>query len=149
MISPSAHAALRARIVWLCYLTRAAAGCWAAWVLLAVVWMWSDPAKLASNLGYYLNADLSALTPSEFAWACGVHIAAWTAVAYCIWRLFGTYLGGRIFTADAAAWLEHGVAGLIAVSIMGRRIDCLVLTSHAELPLARACSHIRCPGRSP
>jgi hypothetical protein len=111
-------------------------------MLIAMVWVWSDPAKIASNLGHYLNADLSAISPSEFAWACGVNIAAWiadAAVAYCIWRLFGAYLGGRIFTGDAAAWVQRiGVAGLIAVlvSIVGRRIDWLILTSHAELPLS-------------
>jgi Protein of unknown function (DUF2975) len=139
---PLPHAALRARIAWLCYLTRAAAVGWAAWVLIAVLWVWSDPAKIASNLGHYLNADLSAISPSQFAWAAGVNIAAWIAdavVAYCIWRLFGAYLGGRIFTGDAAAWVQRiGVAGLIAVlvSIVGRRIDWLILTSNSELPLS-------------
>jgi hypothetical protein len=139
---PLPHAALRARIAWLCHLTRAVAAGWAAWVLIAMVWNWSDPAKIASNLGHYLNADLSAVTPTEFAWAYGVNVAAWiadAAVAYCIWRLFGSYLNGRIFTAAAAAWLQRiGVAGLITVLVMivGRRIDLLILTSHAELPLS-------------
>jgi hypothetical protein len=114
-VEPLPHAALPARIAWLCHLTRAAAVGWAVWVLIAAVWTWSDPAKIASILGHYLNADLGVISPSEFAWACGVNIAAWiadAAVAYCIWRLFGTYLGGRIFTGDAALWLQRlGVAG--------------------------------------
>jgi hypothetical protein len=139
---PLPHAALRARIAWLCHLARAAAVVWAAWVLIAIVWTWSDPAKIASDLSYILNADLSAISPSEFAWACGVNIAAWiadVAVAYCFWRLFGAYLVGRIFTGDAAAWLQRlGIVGLIAllVSIVGRRIDWLILTSHTEIPLS-------------
>jgi Protein of unknown function (DUF2975) len=152
-VEPLPHAALRARIAWLCHLTRAAAVGWAVWVLIAVVWTWSDPAKIASILGHYLNADLGAISPSEFAWACGVNIAAWiadAAVAYCIWRLFGTYLGGRIFTGDAAAWLRRlGLAGLIAVlvSIVGRRILWLILSSHAELALStRLFTQLVVPG---
>jgi branched-subunit amino acid transport protein len=139
---PLPHTALRARIAWLCHLARAAAVGWAAWTLIVVVWVWSDPAKIVSNVGHCLNADLGAMTPSQFALASGVSIAAWiaeAAVAYCIWRLFGAYLSSRIFTADAAAWMQRiGVAGLIAVlvSIVGRRIDWLILTSHVELPLS-------------
>ncbi|HKD28927.1 MAG TPA: DUF2975 domain-containing protein [Xanthobacteraceae bacterium] len=139
---PLSHTALRARIAWLCHLTRAAAAGWAAWVLIAVVWTWSDPAKIVSTVGHYLNTELGMISPFEFIWAFGVNVAIWipdAAVAYCIWRLFGTYLDGHIFTADAAAWMQRtGVTGLIAVlaSIVGRRIDWLILTSHAELPLS-------------
>jgi len=150
---PLPHAALRARIAWLCHLTRVAAVGWAAWILFASVSTWSDPAKIASNLGHYLNADLGALGRSEFGWACGVVIVSWiadAAAAYCIWRLFGAYLGGRIFTGDAAAWLQRvGVAGLVAVlvSIVGRRILVLILTSHAGLPLStRLFTQLVVPG---
>src|SRR5215467_6243170 len=139
---PLPHAVLRARIAWLCHLTRVAALGWAAWTLIGVVWLWSDPTKIASTLGHYVNADLGAVTSSQFAWGFGVHVAAWipnAAVAYCIWRLFDGYLGGRIFTGDATAWVQRiGIAGLItvAVGIVGRRILWLILTSHAELPLS-------------
>jgi hypothetical protein len=136
------HAALRAKIAWLCHLTRAAALGWAAWMLITVVRVWTDPPRIVSTLGHYLSADLGAVTSSEFAWGFGVAVAAWipiAAVAYCIWRLFDGYLGGRIFTGDAAAWVQRiGIAGLItvAVAIVARRIDWLILTSHADLPLS-------------
>jgi hypothetical protein len=136
------HAALRARIAWLCHFARAAALGWAAWMLINVAWIWSDPAKTAGMVGRYLNADLGSVTSAQVAWGFGVHVAAWipcAAVAYCIWRLFGAYLDGRIFTADAAAWIERiGIAGLttVAVGIVARRIDWLILTSHAHLPLS-------------
>jgi len=136
------HAALRARIAWLCHLTRAVALGWAAWMLIAVVWVWTDPPRLSRMLGHYLNADLGAVTSSQVAWGLAVHVAAWipsAAVAYSIWRLFDCYLRGRIFTGDAAAWVERiGIAGLItvAVGIVARRIDWLLLTSHTELPLS-------------
>ena len=88
------------------------------------------------------HRDLGAISPLEYAWAVGVSAATWfpaAAVAWCIWRLFGTYLDGRIFTADAAAWMQRvGVAGLVAVlaSIAGRRIEWLILTGHADLPFS-------------
>jgi hypothetical protein len=125
---PLPHASLRARIAWLCHLTRAAALGWAAWMLVAMVWVWVDPANTAGILGRYLNADLGVLSSSQVAWGFAAQVAAWipiAAVAYCISRLFGGYLGGRIFTGDAAAWVQRiGIAGLIAVavSIVARRI---------------------------
>jgi Protein of unknown function (DUF2975) len=121
--------------------SRAAAVGWAAWMFIAVVRVWADPAKIAGMLGRYLNADLGAVTSSQVAWGFAAHVTAWipsAAVAYCIWRLFGGYLAGRIFTVDAAAWLQRiGIAGLItvAVGIVARRIDWMILTSHAAIPL--------------
>ena len=137
-------AALRAKIAWLCHLARAAAIGWAAWALFAMMWVWLDPAKIAGMLGRYLNADLGVLSPSQVAWGVAAQLAAWipmAAVAYCIARLFGTYLGGRIFTVDATVWLLRiGIAGLITVAIAMRRIVWLILTSHAGLPLGTRLS---------
>ncbi len=139
--NPPLGIALRAKIAWLCILTRAAAAGWAAWILISMVWVWSDPANIASLLGHYLNADLGTVTSSQVAGGFAANAVAWipsAAVAYCIWRLFGAYLDGRIFTTDAAAWMQRiGIAGLItvAVGIIARRIDWLILTSHSELSL--------------
>ena len=138
---PTPQAALRARIAWLCHLTRAAAVCWAAWILIAGVRVWSDPARTMGLLGRYLNADLGAVTSSQVAWGFAAQIVASipaAAIAYCIWQLFGGYLRGRIFTGDAAAWVQRiGITGLItvAVGIVARRALFLILTSHAGLPL--------------
>ena len=138
---PLPHEKLRKRIAWLCHLTRAVAVGWAAWAFIAIVWAWSDPAKVVSMLGHYLNADLGAVTSSQIGWVFAANIVAWipgAAVAYCVWRLFEGYLRGRIFTADAAAWVQNiGIAGLVtvAVGIVARRIIWLILTSHAGLPL--------------
>jgi Protein of unknown function (DUF2975) len=134
--------ALRERIARLCHLTRAVAVGWAIWMLITVVRVWADPAKTTRMVGSYLNADLGALTSGQIALGFAVHIAAWipgAAVSYCVWRLFEGYLHGRIFTADAAAWVQRiGIAGLttVAVGIVSRRIDWLILTSHAELSLS-------------
>jgi Protein of unknown function (DUF2975) len=136
-----AHEALRERIAWLCQLTRAVAVGWAVWMLISVVRVWADPAKTAKMVGSYLNANLGTVTSWEIALGLTVHIISWlpgAAVSYCIWRLFEGYLNGRIFTADAAAWVQRiGIAGLttVAVGIVGRRIDWLILTSRSELSL--------------
>jgi DUF2975 family protein len=133
------HAALRQKIGWLCHLTRAAALGWAVWMFIAMMRVWADPERTAGMVGRYLNADLGVVSSSQVAWGFALQAAAWipmAAVAYCIWRLFGTYLQGRIFTGDAAAWVQRiGIAGLtaVAVSIVIRRIEWLILTSHAGL----------------
>jgi hypothetical protein len=111
-------------------------------MLIMLVWVWTDPAKIASMLGHYLNADLGVVTSSQLAWGFAAQVGAWipgASVSYCIWQLFGGYLRGRIFTDDAAAWVQRiGIAGLItaAAGIVARRIDWMVLTSHAALPFS-------------
>ncbi len=136
------HAALRARIAWLCHLARVAAVGWAAWMFIAMMWVWVDPARIAGMVGRYLNADLGVMSASQVACGFAAQLAAripMAVVAYCIWRLFGTYLRGRIFTGDAAAWVQRvGIAGLIAVaiSVVMRRIQWLILTSHSGLPFS-------------
>jgi len=133
-------AVLRTKIAWLCHLARAAAVGWAAWMLIAMVRVWADPARTANIVGHYLNADLGVFSSSQIALGFAAFVAAWipiAAVAYCIWQLFGGYLRGRIFTGDAAAWVQRiGIAGLtaVAVSIVARRIGWLILTSHSGLP---------------
>jgi hypothetical protein len=135
------HAALRRKIAWLCHLVRVAALGWAAWMLFAMLRVWADPTRTVNIVGNYLKADLGVLSSSQIALGFATYVVAWIpigAVAYCIWQLFGTYLRGRIFTSDAAAWVQRiGTAGLIAVavSIVARRIGWFILTSHADLPL--------------
>jgi hypothetical protein len=134
------HAALRTKIAWLCHLARAAALGWAAWSFIAAMRVWADPARTANIVGNYLQTDLGVLNSSQIALGFATYTVAWipmATVAYCVWRLFGGYLRGRIFTADAAAWVARiGTAGLIAVAvaIMARRIGWLILTSHSGLP---------------
>ena len=135
------HDALRTRIAWLCHLVRLAAVGWAAWMFIAMMRVWADPARTAGMIGHYLNVDLGVISSSQIALGFATNVVAWipiAAVAYCIWQLFGGYLRGRIFTGDTAAWVQRiGIAGLtaVAVSIVTRRIGWLIITSHAGLPL--------------
>lgn len=138
---PRPHAALRAKIAWLCHLVRVAALGWAAWMLFAMLRVWIDPERTTNIIGSYLKTDLGVVSSSQIALGLANGVLAWipiAAVAYCIWRLFGGYLSGRIFTGDAAAWVQRiGIVGLIAVavSIVTRRIGWFIITSHANLPL--------------
>jgi len=144
----SPQAALRARIGWLCHLIRMAAMGWPAWnlTLLFWHWHWRDLAKITENLGRALNTDLQGLSYAQidvaFALALGL-VPLEAAVSYCIWRLFGTFLQGRIFTVDAAIWMRRiGIAGLVAVlvNVVVRRLIFFILTSHAHLPPATVLS---------
>jgi hypothetical protein len=58
------------------------------------------------------------------------------AVFYCIWRLMGVYVTGRIFTVAAAVWMRRagafGLAGVLA-SILWRRLLLVVFTGHLHL----------------
>jgi len=141
---PASQSALRARIGWVCHSMRIAAVLWSGWGLVTIIlnWYHSDPAKMMENLGRALNTDLSGFSKTQvtsfyFIWLC-----LWpfnVAVAYSIWRLYGTFLQGRIFTVDAAIWMRRmGTTGLVAVliGIVWGRIALFILTSHAHLPAA-------------
>ena len=144
---PASQALLRARISWLCHLIRIAAVLWAGWILVLILWNWSrngpdNTAKIAEGLGRALNADLSGLSDTQVASVFAGSLGLWAfsaAISYCVWRLFGTYLQGRIFTVDAAIWLRRlGITGLTAVlvEVVWRRLFLFILTSHAHVPAA-------------
>jgi DUF2975 family protein len=144
---PALQSLLRARISWLCHLIRITALLWAGWILVSIVWgwYWNGPdtaAKVAENLGRFLNADLTGLSNAQvmatFVGALGLWLFD-AAIVYCIWRLFGTYLRGRIFTVDAAIWLRRlGITGLAALltEVVWRRLVLIILTGHAHVPAA-------------
>jgi hypothetical protein len=148
---PASQSLLRARIGWLCHLIRITALLWAGWILVSIVWgwYWSGPdtaTKVAENLGRFLNADLTGLSNAQvmatFVGALGLWLFD-AAIVYCIWRLFGTYLRGRIFTVDAAIWLRRlGITGFVALlaEVVWRRLALFILTGHAHVPAATLLS---------
>jgi Protein of unknown function (DUF2975) len=141
---PVAQTALRSRIKWLCRSIQLAALSWSFWVPAWFLWQWLpiDPGRLAGVLGYALKTDMSGISQTQVEWFLALGLVVRIpdlAVAYCIWRLFGTYLRGRIFTADAAIWMRRvGVSGLVAVAVgvIMRKLGLLVLTSHVHLPIS-------------
>jgi hypothetical protein len=136
----SPQAALRARIGWLCHLIRIAAVVWALWILATIAWYWSDSAAIVKGFGGFLKVDLSGVSNVQYALAVAGKLGSWAlqaAVSYCIWRQFGTYLQGRIFTIDAAMWMRRvGIAGLAALlfSLVWRHLIIVILAFHVHLP---------------
>ncbi len=137
---PVSQLRLRARISWLCHLIRITAVLWAGWILASIVWGWwnntDTTAKIADNLGRYLSADLTGLSnPQVMATFAGA-LVLWlfdAAIVYCVWRLFGTYLEGRIFTVDAAVWLRRlGITLLAALlaEVVWRPLSLIILIGH-------------------
>jgi Protein of unknown function (DUF2975) len=140
--APASQASLPARIRRLCRLIRIAALLWIGWIFVNVVrgWYAADPATLMDNLNRGLHADVSEISSGQIAAFFAGNFGIWlldTVIAYCIWRLTGRYLQGRIFTVDAALSMRRlGVSGLITVlSIVAwRRASLLILTIHGNLP---------------
>jgi Protein of unknown function (DUF2975) len=143
--TPASQSSLPARIRWLCYLIRIAALLWAGWILVNVVRAWyvADPAKFMENLSRGLDADVSEISRAQIAAFFTGNLGLWAfdaAIAYCVWRLTGSYLAGRIFTVEAAVWMRRiGVTGLIAVlSIVAWRwANLFIFTIHAHVPAAK------------
>lgn len=110
--------ALRQRIGWLCHGIRLAALGYALWVLLSVILYWTDPEAVKRAYQHWLNLDISAINTWQLMAGFGIHFLIWVSTAaacYAVWRLFSSYLAGRIFTTDAAVWLRRiGTFGLIA-----------------------------------
>jgi hypothetical protein len=127
---------LRRRIGWLCRALRLAIVVYAVWMLFVIALFWWDEQKVASHFLHALNVDVSGASAQQRLGAACVSLAIWlllAAACFSGWRLFSTYLQGRIFTPDAARWLRRlALFGLLAalVDILARPIMSLVLTAH-------------------
>ena len=130
-----------ARIGWLCHLIRAAAAAQAIWTLALIAWWWSDSTAIMKAYGTFLKLDVSAASSSQYAVAVAINLCGWAlyaAISYCIWRQFGTYLQGRVFTVDAAIWMRRvGMTGCAALifSLLARHLIVVVLAFHLHAPL--------------
>ena len=113
---------------------------WIAWGLTQVVSRWTDFDGIKRGWGHYLKLDLSAL-PIEHYWiAFAVVLIDWAIAAVIVvfvWRLFGCYLRGEIFSANAVRemrWL--GFAGVVAVvaDILARPLIQALFSLHLNAP---------------
>ncbi len=142
VVEARSEGALRKRVGWLCHLIRAVSVLWAGWMLFVILRNWSDLPRLTRLLEQGGEIDLSGAATRQYVAAFAFNVAAWlpdAAVSYCLWRLFGGYLNGRIFTPDAALWmLRLGLCGLaaIGIAIMGRAAIWLTMASHLDQPFA-------------
>jgi hypothetical protein len=117
---PGRQTVLRQQVGSLCHVIRWASLAWIAWSLLIVVMKWSNLDALKNSWGHYLNLDLTALPVTLHAAAFAVILANWAIAAllvYFVWRLFGCYLRGSIFSAEAATELRNvGIVGVASVT---------------------------------
>jgi len=124
---------LRVRIAWICQALRLAAVIWVVWEFVFVVIHWSDKAAVVQSYERLFSTVLVVST-ARYALAFGVVMVAMAVIvviAYCLWRLAGTYLAGRVFTVDAALWLRRtGIAGLagLIVSVIARVVVASIIT---------------------
>lgn len=134
---------LRARISRICYGLRIAAVLWALWILAMDIVVWADKTAVLEAYGRWLSADLSGVSDLRYMAAFAIVLVDWcgaVAIVFCLWRLVGTYLDGRVFAVDAALWLRR--AGLtaivvIVVDVLARLATASILISHLTLIPAR------------
>ena len=122
---------LRARIAWICQALRLAAVIWVVWEFVFVVIHWSNKAAVVQSYERVFSTVLIVST-ARYAVAFGVVMVSMVVViAFCLWRLAGTYLAGRVFTVDAALWLRRtGIAGLagLIISVIARVVVASIMT---------------------
>src|SRR5215470_7386821 len=112
---------LRERIAWICHGVRLAAVAWIVWIIVMVLVTWSNKAAVLEAHGRLLAMDLSGVSSAAYAVACAivaVDLAVVALIVFCIWRLFATYLAGRVFTIEAALWLRRTGVVIIAAIIV-------------------------------
>ena len=113
---------------------------WIGWGLVQVFNRWSDFEAIKRGWGHYLKIDLSAL-PVEHYWvAFGVVLIDWAIAAVIVvfvWRLFGCYLRGQIFSGEAVREMRLlGFAGVAAVTadILARPLIQAIFSLHLAGP---------------
>jgi hypothetical protein len=125
----SARPELGRRIAWLAHLVRLLAAVWLLWNVVNV-------SRNLANVWHILSLDRTGHGPlllGAIVLAMGTTLMLIAAVFYCVWRLMGMYVTGRIFALAAAVWMRRagvlGLAGSLA-SILWRRLQLLVFTGH-------------------
>jgi hypothetical protein len=119
-----------------CHAIRLAAVVWIVWALAAILWLWSDPARVARTYGHLLKLDLAGLSATQHVGSFAILLVDWTFSALLVlfvWRLFGHFLAGRILTMDAADEMRRlGCAGIAAmvVDVAARPAVAATLSSH-------------------
>jgi hypothetical protein len=133
---PDRQDALRRQVTGLCHLIRWVAAGWTVWSLAILIINWSDLEAIKRNWGNHLKLDLMALPTSQYAAASAVVLVDWAtsaAVVLFVWRLFGCYLRGSIFTTEAAREIRNlGMAGVasVAFDVVVRPLIALLLSWH-------------------
>ncbi len=138
-ISPTpspAVAALRARIGTLCHALRLAGPAYAGWVLYNLTVHWSDAHGVGLGWSHFLKRELGDIPAGQRVAGFCLHFVVWIFVALAcleLWRLFTTFLNGRVFTAEAAGHLRRmAIFGLAAefADVVSRPLISMIVTAH-------------------
>ena len=143
-VAADRQALLRQRVGLLCQFIRWVALAWIAWALVSVVVVWHDPAEVARIYGRMLKSDIAPLPLVQYVAGLGVILADLAVSAYVavlVWRLFGHYLAGDIFSFAAVDAMRRlgwvGVAAVV-VDLLARPAVTAIITSH----LASGARHV-------
>jgi len=134
--TPAANDELRRRVAPLCHGIRLSAVVWIVWASAATLSVFASKAQVAEHYGRFLHVDLTNLPTSGYVMALAVILLdlaiAWLPVFF-IWRLFGHYLRGDIFSRAAVREMWRcGWSGVAAVvtDIVARPVLAYALTQH-------------------
>ena len=103
------EAALRERIGGLCRVLRLAALAYPSWIFVLLALHWSNADEVTRAYSHWLRATLSEVPAPQRLGGFLVQMVPWgLTVAACwnLWKLFSGFLGGRVFTLDAALTLR-------------------------------------------
>jgi len=130
--------ALHHRVAPLCHAIRWSAVAWGLWVTSAGLMLYASPNRVTDHYGRALKVDLGHLPASGYLMALTIIVLdlalAWLVVVF-VWRLFGRYLRGEIFSHGAVAEMWRGgwsAVAAVAADIVARPLLAYVLTLHLD-----------------
>ncbi|MCB1541275.1 MAG: DUF2975 domain-containing protein [Rhodoblastus sp.] len=119
-IEDGRQSALRAKIALVCHLVRWLTGGYLLFAAWGLYDHWSDGDRVQRVFKSFYKLDISGAAPWQWRAAEAVSALDWIVLAilcWHVWRLFGRYLQGEIFTAESASLLKRiGVLGLFTVA---------------------------------
>ncbi|MBI1868609.1 MAG: DUF2975 domain-containing protein [Methylocystis sp.] len=146
--APAADAqlsALRARIGWICHLLRLLVVGYVLWLFGVLLYYWTDRAWIERQFSDALKLDISGASQTQFGAALAFNLFVWVLLAvmcFCLWRVLGLYLEGRIFTVEAALWLRRaGMLGLATTIADFASRSLIIMTLEAHLPSTAGYHH--------
>jgi len=122
------------RIARISRLARALAAACALWIVAITVWHWTHPDRVALNARLLWGETFDGLTASQLVAGFASNLlpaGAGLAALYCLWRLFGVFLSGRIFAAEPALWLRRTgfcLLGAAAAAVLDHTLEALILS---------------------
>ena len=127
---------LRRRVAPLCHAIRLSAVGWIIWASVATLTVFGSRVAVAEHYGRFFHTDLSGLSAPGYGEALAIVLfdlaIAWLIVVF-IWRLFGHYLQGDIFSAAAVNEMWRGGwtgVAAVAADVLSRPLIAYSLTQH-------------------